>query len=165
MIDKETYYKKKMKTVMLNTVNMVTKTEEAIIRRTSVNKDLSVAEIHTLVAVGRHQPKTMGDIARELLINVSTLSIAIKKLEKKGFVRRIRTPEDRRVVRIELTERGDEALAYHEKFYFELASEVMANMNDAEKRAHLKIMGRFMKFFENKLSELGGESEEEAELS
>ena len=154
MIDKETYYKKKMKTVMLNTVNMVTKTEEAIIRRTSVNKDLSVAEIHTLVAVGRHQPKTMGDIARELLINVSTLSIAIKKLEKKGFV-----------VRIELTERGDEALAYHEKFYFELASEVMANMNDAEKRAHLKIMERFMKFFENKLSELGGESEEEAELS
>ncbi len=165
MIDKETYYKKKMKTVMLNTVNMVVKTEEAVMRRTSVNNDLSVAEIHTLVAVGRHQPKTMGDIASELLINVSTLSIAIKKLEKKGFVRRLRTVEDRRVVRIELTERGDEALAYHEKFYLDLAEEAMANMDEAEKKAHLKLMERLMQFFENKLLELDEESEKEAKWS
>ncbi len=163
MIDKDTYYKKKIKTVMLNTINMVIKTEEAIMRSTSAENDLSVAEIHTLVAVGRRQPKTMSDIANELLINVSTLSIAVKKLERKGFVRRLRTSDDRRVVRIELTERGTAALCKHEKFYFDLVEEALCNMDDNEKKQYLKSMEGLMKFFENKLAELEEDNDERAE--
>ena len=54
-------------------------------KETAESGELSVSEIHTLVAVGRRAPKTMSTIAQDLLINVSTLSIAINKLEKKGL--------------------------------------------------------------------------------
>ena len=53
-------------------------------KETAESGELSVSEIHTLVAVGRRAPKTMSTIAQDLLINVSTLSIAINKLEKIG---------------------------------------------------------------------------------
>ena len=68
MLDKETYYLKKMKMLMLHTFNMVLKTEEVALKETDLSDSLSVAEMHTLVAVGRHEAKTMGTIAGELLI-------------------------------------------------------------------------------------------------
>ena len=78
------YYVKKLKKQLLSMLNMVIKTEEHAMRESAEDSELSVSEMHTLVAVGRKSPKTMSSIAQELLINVSTLSIAINKLEKKG---------------------------------------------------------------------------------
>ena len=87
MLDKETYYLKKMKLLMLQIFNMVMKTEETALKETASSHNISVSEMHTLVAVGRGEPKTMSTVAGELLINVSTLSIAINKLEKKRIRR------------------------------------------------------------------------------
>lgn len=151
MLDKETYYLKKMKMLMLHTFNMVLKTEEVALKETDLADVLSVAEMHTLVAVGRHEAKTMGTIAGELLINVSTLSIAINKLEKKGFVRRIRMEDDRRVVRIELTEKGRDALAQHEEFYYKLVEEVSSQMDEDEKKLFIQSLENMARFFEEKL--------------
>ena len=72
MLDKETYYLKKTKLLMLQIFNMVMKTEEVAIREAADSQNLSVAEMHTLVAVGRRGAKTMTTIAGELRINVST---------------------------------------------------------------------------------------------
>ncbi|MCR4600855.1 MAG: MarR family winged helix-turn-helix transcriptional regulator [Clostridia bacterium] len=165
MLDKDTYYKKKLKLILLQTFNMVLKTEESFMKAASENNDLSVAEIHTLVAVGRKQPKTMSEIAQELLINVSTLSISIKKLEAKGFVSRLRAPEDRRVVRIELTEKGRNALAEHEKFYYDLVEEIVGDVSDDEKQYYINLAEKLMNFFKNKLAVLNGQQPEPEELT
>lgn len=151
MLDKETYYLKKTKLLMLQIFNMVMKTEEAAIRETADSQNLSVAEMHTLVAVGRRGAKTMSTIAGQLRINVSTLSIAINKLEKKGCVKRIRNEEDRRVVRISLTARGRRALEQHEKFYFDMVEEACGHMDEQEKRIFIQSLENIASFFEKKL--------------
>lgn len=152
MLDKETYYLKKMKLLMLQIFNMVMKTEETALKETASSHNLSVAEMHTLVAIGRHEAKTMSTVAGELLINVSTLSIAINKLEKKGYVERIRTEADRRVVRISLTSKGRRALEQHEKFYFDLVEEACRDMDEKEKRLFIQSLENMSQFFENKLT-------------
>ena len=53
MLDKETYYLKKMKLLMLQIFNMVMKTEETALKETASSHNISVSEMHTLVAVGR----------------------------------------------------------------------------------------------------------------
>ena len=68
--------------------------------------DLSMTEIHTIEAVGIKDAKTMGEIAHDLRITVGTLSAAITKLIKKGYVERKRTEEDRRVVLLSLKSKG-----------------------------------------------------------
>ena len=69
--------------------------------------DLSMTEIHTIEAIGIKDAKTMGEIAHDLRITVGTLSAAITKLIKKGYVERKRTEEDRRVVLVSLTSKGE----------------------------------------------------------
>ncbi|MGN1350885.1 MAG: MarR family winged helix-turn-helix transcriptional regulator [Anaerovoracaceae bacterium] len=151
MLDKETYYLKKTKLLMLQIFNMVMKTEEVAIREAADSQNLSVAEMHTLVAVGRRGAKTMTTIAGELRINVSTLSIAINKLEKKGCVKRIRNEEDRRVVRISLTAKGRRALDQHEKFYFDMVEEACGSMDEQGKRIFIQSLENMAEFFERKL--------------
>ena len=151
MLDKETYYLKKTKLLMLQIFNMVMKTEEVAIREAADSQNLSVAEMHTVVAGGRGGGKTMTTIAGELRINVSTLSIAINKLEKKGCVRRIRNEEDRRVVRISLTAKGRRALDQHEKFYFDMVEEACGSMDEQGKRIFIQSLENMAEFFEKKL--------------
>ena len=52
MLDKDVYYVKKLKQQMLSIFNMVMKTEEMAMKETAESGELSVSEIHTLVARG-----------------------------------------------------------------------------------------------------------------
>ena len=128
-------------------------------KETAENNELSVSEIHTLVAVGRHAPKTMSTIAQDLLINVSTLSIAINKLEKKGFVTRIRDDADRRIVRIVLTEKGKHALERHEQFYYSVVDEAIRDMDRSQKRILVNSMGNMVDFFSSRIDQYNEKQE------
>ena len=52
--------------------------------------DLSLTEVHTLEAIGLYDSKTMSEVASKLEITVGTLTTAINKLIKKGYVERKR---------------------------------------------------------------------------
>ena len=150
MLDKDVYYVKKLKQQMLSIFNMVMKTEEMAMKETAESGELSVSEIHTLVAVGRRAPKTMSTIAQDLLIN---------KLEKKGFVMRIRDDADRRIVRISLTEKGRAALERHEQFYYRIVDEAIRDMDNVQKRVLVRSMGHMADFFSAKLNQSAEETE------
>lgn len=49
--------------------------------------------------------KTSSEVAKELSITVGTLTVAINNLVKKGYVERLRSEDDRRVVKLGLTKR------------------------------------------------------------
>lgn len=140
MLDKDSYYLKKMKTQLMRIYLLAAKSEDLALKSLTTGADLSAAEMHTLVVIGRSTLKTMSEIAQELLINVSTLSIAINKLEKKGYVRRIKNESDRRVVRIVLSEKGKRALSEHENFYFDIIREISSDMSEPEKREYIRIL-------------------------
>ena len=146
MLDKDVYYVKKLKQQMLSIFNMVMKTEEMAMKETAESGELSVSEIHTLVAVGRRAPKTMS-------------TIAINKLEKKGFVIRIRDDADRRIVRISLTEKGRAALERHEQFYYRIVDEAIRDMDNVQKRVLVRSMGHMADFFSAKLNQPAEETE------
>jgi DNA-binding MarR family transcriptional regulator len=49
---------------------------------------------------------TTGELAKALLVRQSSTSLLIQRLERRGLARRVRLKDDRRFVRIELTDRG-----------------------------------------------------------
>jgi DNA-binding MarR family transcriptional regulator len=57
-----------------------------------------------MLAVGKCW--TAADIAREYGIDASAVTRLIDRLEKRGLLSRVRSEEDRRVVRLELTDDG-----------------------------------------------------------
>jgi MarR family transcriptional regulator, organic hydroperoxide resistance regulator len=56
-------------------------------------------------------PISHGELARHLGVRPSTLSAAISKLERFGYVERRRETKDRRIVLLRLTQKGAEARA------------------------------------------------------
>jgi len=51
-------------------------------------------------------PRTVSELARHLGVTESTMSIQISKLERFGYVRRVRDGSDRRRVSVRLTSSG-----------------------------------------------------------
>ena len=85
--------------------------EKALI--TAEFKNISVNDMHIIEAIGTGEPKNMSTVAKLMSVTVGTLTIAINNLEKKGYVSRVRSEEDRRVVLIFLTEKGKRAYQHH----------------------------------------------------
>ena len=122
---------KKVNDILVNLFNLVLELEEKAITE-SAFKDLSITEVHTLVAIGKGRPRTMTHVANLLSISVSTLTTAVNKLVKKGYVERLRDEVDRRIVRIHLTKLGIEAVEAHESFHETMIGEALSHMTEEE---------------------------------
>ena len=83
-------------------------------------KDISVNDMHIIAAVGMKTSGSMSSIAKKMGVTVGTLTIAINSLVKKGYVNRVRSSKDRRVVLISLSEKGEKAFIYQQGFHDKL---------------------------------------------
>jgi NAD(P)H-dependent flavin oxidoreductase YrpB (nitropropane dioxygenase family)/DNA-binding MarR family transcriptional regulator len=137
---------KKLNDILVNLFNSVLKMEEDAIKNSSKH-NLSITEVHTLAAIGAGKAKTMTQVAASLKISVSTLTTAINKLVDKKYVNRFRVPEDRRIVKIELTQEGIEAVAEHEEFHRKMIGDVLAELKEGEQEILLNSLDNLHDFF------------------
>ncbi|MCR5200940.1 MAG: MarR family transcriptional regulator [Saccharofermentans sp.] len=102
--------------------------------------NLSLAEMHTLDAIGPYESRTMTETAQILGITVGTLTVSVDRLVKKGFVERRRDEGDRRVVRISLTRDGKLAARMHGKFHKVLAKHILEPYTEDEQELLLGLV-------------------------
>lgn len=119
--------------------------EKAII--TEEFKDISNNDMHVIEAIGKEEPRNMSMIAKTLSVTVGTLTIAINNLVKKGYVNRVRSDEDRRVVLISLSDKGIKAYDHHERFHDEMIKATLNGMNQEETEVLIKALKNLSKFF------------------
>ncbi len=103
--------------------------------------DLSMAEIHTIAAIGRDQLLRMSEIAGQLHITMGTLTVMINNLVKKGFVERYKSEEDRRIVKVGLTKGGKQIYDIHELFHENLVDALLGDFDEKE----LEIVSRALR--------------------
>ena len=70
---------------------------------------LTDAQWRPLLLLSQSEAQTAAQLAREAACDSGALTRMLDRLEDKGFVRRVRSTEDRRVVNLELTEEGRNA--------------------------------------------------------
>ena len=113
-------------------------------------KDITNNDMHVIDAIGIGNPKNMSTIAKELSVTVGTLTIAINSLVKKGYVQRVRSEEDRRVVLVSLTEKGKRAFDHHKRFHDEMIRQVLKGLDGQEQEILRKALLNLMDFFEKR---------------
>lgn len=118
--------------------------------KSGVLSDLSITEIHTIEAIGMYTERTMSEVAQILKITVGTLTTAINKLIKKGYVERKRIEEDRRVVLIKLTKKGKLAFRIHAKFHQDMVNTSVEDLNENEERVLISSLNKINIFFKEK---------------
>lgn len=83
---------------------------------------LTVSQSYCLRILYFQGARTMSELAAELDVRLSTMTGVIDQLEDKGLVARVDHPEDRRSLRVGLTEKGRNLYqAAHEAFLSHLA--------------------------------------------
>ena len=63
-------------------------------------EDLSLSELHIIDAISSLSNPTMSTIASQATLTNGTITTAIKKLEAKGYVKRRKDDNDRRIIRV-----------------------------------------------------------------
>ena len=135
--------------LLVETFSDISQIEQRALKE-GVLKDISVTEIHTIEAIGMYEQRTMSEVAQDLKITVGTLTTAINKLLKKGYVDRKRGEEDRRSVMIALTRKGKLAYRIHDRFHSNMVHATIDGLNSEEEEILIKSLQKLNDFFKEK---------------
>lgn len=132
--------------LLVNLFNHVMDREAAAII-TEEFRDITNNDMHIIEAIGVDEPKNMSAIAHKLSVTVSTLTTNMNGLEKKGYILRERSREDKRVVHVTLTEKGKKAFYHHRDFHKNMIRAIIKDLSEEEMeilRSCLVNLNRFL---------------------
>ena len=127
--------------------NVMDREAKAVI--TEEFKDITNNDMHVIEAVGIREPRNMSSVAKTLGITVGTLTISINGLVKKGYVHRVRSDADRRVVLVSLTEKGEKAYHHHEKFHEDMIQSLLKDLSEEETKTLVSALTNLRDFFQD----------------
>lgn len=116
-------------------------------------RNISNNDMHVIEAVGREEPRSMTEVARRLNITTGTLTKSIDALVKKKYVVRNRSEEDKRVVKLSLTELGERAYEHHARFHQNMIDDIKGQLDDGETRVLIATLGKLVAYFQEKYRE------------
>jgi len=132
--------------ILVHLFNDILKVEEISLKKGPYS-ELTITDMHTIEAIGFNHQRNMSSIARDLAITVGTLTIAINHLVKKGYVERIRSKKDRRVVLVSLTKKGKGAFRHHVTFHNRMVDGIIGQLEDNELNILVKSLQKIDIFF------------------
>ncbi len=136
--------------LLRRTARAIAKTREHELGKYGFTPDEAVV-IFTVI---RQRGKaTAASIARELLLEPNSISEQLTRMEKDGFVRRVRDTENRNRVSIEITDKGFEI--YRKSASRRSTRDVMSSLTSAEIRTMWQLLARLR---ERALKQLGMKS-------
>ena len=140
---------RKINSFLVDVFNDVLRLEEDDLAK-GPYKNLSVSEMHVLDAVNcAAGGETMRELAARLRVTASTLTVAVKTLEAKGYLVRRRPDEDRRKVIVGLTDSARAALARHAAFHEQLIHQVSDRLTDRQMDQLADPLRQIHGFFSN----------------
>lgn len=111
-------------------------------------RDITNNDMHIIEAIGVEEPKNMSAIAHKLSVTVGTLTTNMNGLEKKGYILRERSLEDKRVVHVTLTDKGKKAFYHHRDFHKNMIRAIIKDLSDEEMEILCSCLVNLNRFLE-----------------
>lgn len=156
-------FHREMDELLTTAYRQIWKVEEVMLRHLS-QSSLSLSEMHMLESIGKKQgdAATITDIALDLDITLPSVTAMVKRLEKKGYISKEKSAEDKRTVKIVLTHEGRRAETAHRYYHRRMVRAITRDMNEMEKAAVLSGLGKMIEFMRLSVEEYAGERGDEA---
>ena len=117
--------------------------------RSSRFSDVSIKEMHTIDVVGEKKDATPTDVARTLMVTLGTVTTSLNNLERKGYIDRVRSTKDRRVVHLYLTKKGRLVYRLHQRFHRAMVRQITEGMDETEYKVMKKGLLNLYNFLED----------------
>ena len=139
------YTRRTLNELLVNLFNNILAIEEANLQNQHVS--LSMTEVHILEAIVKSESNMMSAVAKYLMITQGTLTVSVSKLEKKGYVERIKDESDRRIVRLRITDKAKDVLSVHDEFHKQMIYKIVNDLDIEEEQELLKSLVKVSEFF------------------
>ena len=141
--------------LLVDTYRNVNKVEEAMLRSTS-GLDLTIGELHLIETVAQDgaRGRTISQIAQRQELTLPSVTVAVNKLVKKGYVEKVRCEDDGRRVYVRVTEKGRRADAVHRYFHRQMVRSVLKEIDPKDHGALLRCLSSLNAFFHRRAQEM-----------
>lgn len=133
---------------LVTVFNDILTIEESELKK-STFEDLSIKEMHTIEAIGMYRKKTMSEVAKELSVTTGTLTVAVNHLVRKEYVERLRSEDDRRVVKLGLTKKGKLVFRVHQHFHKKMVEAILEDLNDDQEEVLITALRKLHYFLQD----------------
>jgi DNA-binding MarR family transcriptional regulator len=103
-------------------------------------------------------PRTPAELADAAGVTRATMTGLVDTLERDGLVKREPDPNDRRMMSVVLTTKGEKFLHNFLPGHFKLISRLMATLTEAERKALVSLLVKVQQHAINLRAELAGQS-------
>ena len=117
--------------------------------RSSRFSDVTIKEMHTIDVIGEKKDATPTDVARTLMVTLGTVTTSLNNLERKGYIERVRSTKDRRVVLLYLTKKGRLVYRLHQRFHRAMVRQITEGMDEEEYKVMKKGLLNLYQFLED----------------
>ncbi|MTI94597.1 MAG: MarR family transcriptional regulator [Firmicutes bacterium] len=108
----------------------------------------TMSQCYTLFNVQQHAALTMNQLSEKMNLDTSTMTRIVSTLVRDGYLVRERSPEDRRVIHVRLTETGKEAVGELSQAVREYYSLIIQAIPQGEVESVLKSVNTLLMAFE-----------------
>jgi DNA-binding MarR family transcriptional regulator len=131
----------RVRTEMLAAIDRAMAADEQL-----VAMEVTSAQFVVLAALSMGEMKSASDLCKHISYDAGAMTRMIDRLEEKGLLRRSRCPNDRRLVNLELTEKGSLALPRMRLVAMGVLNRFLQGFTKAEAR---QLEGYLIRMLEN----------------
>ncbi len=121
------------------------KTLEELVKKDIAAHGMKISDFAILEALYHKGRQTIKQISEAVLINTGSITYIIDKLEKNDYLQRIYCKEDRRVVYIEITSKGNDLMNEIFPLHQKMIESLFTDITEENKRMLIdtvKIIGK-----------------------
>jgi DNA-binding MarR family transcriptional regulator len=135
--------------MLIQVYHNILRVEEKFLQ-TNNRINLTIREMHLIECVGenRDNGKTISEIAEFLKLTKPSVTVAVSKLTKKGYLRKNSCQTDGRIVRVTLTREGRKVYTYHKRYHMSMVHEIEKDFSEVERDMLVRIITKLNEFFE-----------------
>lgn len=123
-----------------------------------VGKDLTHEQYFVVRYLKHHGPCPPSELAEQCGVNRSAITAMIDRLDNKGYVRRTKQGDDRRMVYLEITEAGERICEFGEEKIRQLVESYLQELGEEDLESFVRIYERIASIIadKNTADKIGG---------
>ncbi len=105
---------------------------------------LTVRQLIYVELISKSEPRTVNQLAEELGVAKPTVTVAVTNLQKKGYIRKIQSKEDKRVYYLYLTTKGKVLAKEHDNAHQEFVEIIMKALKPDEIEIYRQLLRKIL---------------------
>ena len=138
--------------MLISVYHKILQVEEEFLQN-SLGDGLTIREMHMIEFIGEDsaEGRVLSDIATFLGVARSSVTVSVKKLERKGLLAKSVCERDRRVVHVKLTRMGRKIYLGHRRFHMQMIKELENGFDEEERGVLIQAIGKLDSFFQKSI--------------